>query len=260
MAALDGSHPSLKIIGSFGLCSAPQSMFKALNLYSRCPMELGEDLGVVGGSGQELGVTLPCFNAMVEALASAHGGATASVCDVAELPADDAVYYCTGASPPTTEAPADVPLEDLTGCPLAVATCTADDNCGPTYEASLAADSTGKMRLLMAPCASMASVNAMLDVALECPDFLPCGECVPCEIIDAMKEVVNEMPEDFLCAMAPELTQNMVEHMEAIGCPNVPAGVYTGPSRRLREPLSSDFRWPGWLSEVQARHAPTVTV
>lgn len=260
IVALHGSAPSLKIQAALGLCSTPQSMFKALNVYSRCPVDLGNFGSVLGESGQELGVTLPCFNAMVEALASAHGGAAASVCDVAELPTMDAVYFCTGASPPAPEAPAEVPLANLTGCPLAVATCMGDDACGPNYEASLAADSVGKMQLLLAPCESMASLNAMLSVALECPDFLPCSDCMPCEIIDAMKEVVGMEPEDILCMISPELTQNMVEHMEAMGCPNVPAGVYAGPSRRLREPHSSDFQWPRWLSKVQAKHVPAVTV
>lgn len=248
VAALHDATPSLKIQAALGLCSTPQAMFMALNVYSRCP--------------DDLGVTLPCFDAMAEDLASAHGGATdASVCDAPELPTMHAVYGCTGASPPTTAAPAEAAEDGLTGCALAVATCAGDAACGPSYQASLAADSLGKTRLLLEPCASAAAVNAMLDVALECADFLPCGDCVPCEIVGAMKEVIGEMPEAHLCAIGADMTQSMVEHMEAIGCPNVPAGVYSGPSsRRLRLPSSPVFEWPSWLREAQAKHTPALTV
>lgn len=148
---------------------------------------------------------------------------------------------------------------------MAVANCEADARCGMEYQAALTLSSYGKMTRVLSACDSYNAVQLMLALALECETFLPCGTCVPCEIVMAMQEVVGEIPPEMLCEMTPQMTDGMVEEMQIRSCPDVAAGVFdpaTDPARlrRLRSSgkgFAANFtqsyvgELPQWLYKVK---------
>lgn len=207
LMAADSGTPAHKWESAIDLCDSPADMFDILDVYGKCP--------------ELFGGTHTCFDREVSMLLLEHKHAKDSICSSPHLTKSSQIHRCVSSTKAARHSP-DTELEAVGDCPVAVQRCQAVQSCEIEYRRALQDDSHGRLRRVFG-LRDEEGVQAMLNLAVACQDFLPCDYCISCKTLERTREMVRMLDPSILATAMHEIQEAMDRMNSPEDCRVIPA-------------------------------------